>query len=64
MKTIHSERTMGKPHPPKSSTPKAHKKSPDVAHRDEHPPPEEDFGGGDIASPEVCPSTEDDKPLE
>jgi hypothetical protein len=30
----------------------------------EHPPPEEEFGGGDIASPEICPPTEDDRPLD
>jgi hypothetical protein len=30
----------------------------------DHPPPEDDFGGGDICSPEVEPPTEDDKPLD
>jgi hypothetical protein len=29
-----------------------------------HPPPEEDLGGGDICSLEAEPSTDDDKPLD
>jgi hypothetical protein len=29
-----------------------------------HPPPEDQFGGGDICSPEETPSTDDDKPLD
>jgi hypothetical protein len=29
-----------------------------------YPPPEDQFGGGDICSPEAEPSTEDDKPLD
>lgn len=32
--------------------------------RDEHPPPEDDLGGGDICSLEDAPSTDDDKPLD
>jgi hypothetical protein len=31
---------------------------------DKHPPPEEDFGGGDLCSPEQDAPTEDDKPLD
>jgi putative SOS response-associated peptidase YedK len=30
----------------------------------DHPPPEEDLGGGDICSLEIGPSTEDDRPLD
>jgi len=30
----------------------------------QQPPPEEDYGGGDICSLEETPSTEDDQPLE
>jgi putative SOS response-associated peptidase YedK len=30
----------------------------------DHPPPEEDLGGGDICSLELEPSTEDDRPLD
>jgi hypothetical protein len=30
---------------------------------DKHPPPEEEFGGGDLCSPELDPPTEEDKPL-
>lgn len=30
----------------------------------DHPPPEDQFGGGDICSPEAEPPTEDDKPLD
>jgi len=30
----------------------------------EHPPPEDQFGGGDICSPEAEPPTDDDKPLD
>ena len=32
--------------------------------RKDHPPSEEDYGGGDIASVEREPSTEDDQPLD
>lgn len=31
---------------------------------DQHPPPEEDLGGGDICSIQEQPSTDDDKPLD
>ncbi|MET0222395.1 MAG: hypothetical protein ABW175_02290 [Bradyrhizobium sp.] len=30
----------------------------------EHPAPEDQFGGGDICSPEEEPPTDDDKPLD
>jgi hypothetical protein len=30
----------------------------------DHPPPEEELGGGDICSLEQQPSTDDDRPLE
>ena len=30
----------------------------------DHPPSEDQFGGGDICSPEAEPPTEDDKPLD
>ncbi len=30
----------------------------------DQPPGEEEFGGGDFCSPEIEPSTEDDKPLD
>jgi hypothetical protein len=30
----------------------------------EHPAPEDQFGGGDICSPEAEPPTDDDKPLD
>jgi hypothetical protein len=29
----------------------------------DEPPPEDEYGGGDIASPEISDQTEDDKPL-
>jgi hypothetical protein len=35
-----------------------------VTARENHPPPEEDYGGGDIVSVQREPSTDDDQPLE
>lgn len=35
-----------------------------VPMRESHPPPEEDYGGGDIVSVQSEPSTDDDQPLE
>jgi len=35
-----------------------------LGHKRQQPPPEEDYGGGDICSLECIRSTEDDRPLE
>jgi hypothetical protein len=42
---------------PAKSSPKPSPRKPD------EPPPEDEYGGGDIASPEISDQTEDDKPL-
>jgi len=52
---------MPKPHhqAERTKSPKPAKAVPD-----DHPPPEDELGGGDFVSPEVSPATEDDRPLE
>ena len=35
-----------------------------LGYQRQQPPPEEDYGGGDLCSLEATPSTEDDQPLE
>jgi hypothetical protein len=50
---------------PAERAPKSPADRPDpLTHLGDHPPSEDQFGGGDICSPEQDPSTEDDKPLD
>jgi hypothetical protein len=54
---------MPKPHTSQHPRAKQKKKQTPVE-RDDHPPPEDELGGGDICSLEEAPSTDDDKPLD
>jgi hypothetical protein len=50
---------------PAQQSPRSPAEEPDpLTNLGDHPLPEDQFGGGDICSPEQDPSTEDDKPLD
>lgn len=54
---------MPKPHTSQHPQARAKKKLKPLIDND-HPPPEDELGGGDICSLEEAPSTDDDKPLD